>query len=123
MDIQQLQDMLLGFLVASAPFFPIFVSIMTKLGRAERREAKEKLDYARFTSTLKGVLEQMDDLAKKINEIETREIDLETPLKEVEERLNHKLSVMPKEVKMDASELSQMIEKLKEVTDYVSKIR
>lgn len=124
MDTQKVLEIVTMFLAGLLPSMPVMFGIWTRMRKVDRSSKLERRNYEVLITNLETITSRLDRVIAKVDVLdqEVRK-DLSESYDELRDEMKEAITSLPENIKLDASELSRMIEKLSEVTDYVAKIR
>ena len=124
MDTQKVLEIITMFLAGLLPSMPVMFGIWIRMRKVDSSSKLERKNYDVLITNLESLTGRLNSVIAKVDVLdqEVRKDQTES-YNEFSREIKEAITSLPENIKIDASELSKMIEKLSEVTEYVAKIR
>ena len=124
MDTQKVLEIITMFLAGLLPSMPVMFGIWIRMRKVDSSSKLERKNYEVLITNLEALTSRLNTVIAKVDVLdqEVRKDQTES-YNEFSREIKEAITSLPENIKIDASELSKMIEKLSEVTEYVAKIR
>lgn len=124
MDTQKVLEIVTMFLAGLLPSMPVMLGIWMRIIKSDKSSKLERKNYDVLITNLEALTNNLNRVIAKVDVLdqEVRK-DQTVSYNEFSKEVKEAIASLPENIKLDASELSRMIEKLSEVTEHVAKIR